>query len=98
MVGLRDSTTEDGVNYHAIPESDDVPTVAGLSGGIVIDVFVNQPIRNYAWVGVQSSQHTIVKEGREVVTKVKFTSSAAVAEMADRYASDILGEAGGIDS
>ncbi|QDU29565.1 Alpha/beta hydrolase family protein [Anatilimnocola aggregata] len=97
MVGLKDSASEDGVNFHAIPESEDVPTLAGLSGGIVIDVFVNQPIRNYAWVGVQSSQHTKVKDGREVVTKVKFTSSAAVAEMADKYASEILGEGCGAE-
>lgn len=90
VVGLRDTTTDEGVNYQAIPEADDTPTLAGLSGGVVIDVFTNTPIRDYAWVGVQSTQHAVVRQGKEIVTKVKFTSAAAVAEMADEYAREFL--------
>jgi hypothetical protein len=92
IVGLRDSTTDDGVNFRAVPEVDDIPTLAGLSGGVVVDVFVNEPIRNYAWIGVQSTQHTVVKHGEEVVTQVKFTSATAVAEMADNYATEFLAD------
>ncbi|WP_417737031.1 alpha/beta fold hydrolase [Rosistilla oblonga] len=92
MIGLSNSSTDDGINYNAIPEADDTPTLIGLSGGIVLDVFMNEPIRNYAWVGVQSTQHTITKQDREVVTKVQFTSAIAIAEEADRFARDFLDE------
>lgn len=90
LVGLIDSTTEDGVNFHARPEADDTETLAGMSGGVVIDLFTNKAIRDYAFVGVQSTQHTINKRGREFVTKVKFTSAEIVLEMADEFAAEVL--------
>jgi len=90
LAGLIDSTTEDGVNFHARPEAEATETLAGMSGGVVVDLFANKAIRDYAFVGVQSTQHTIIKQGREVVTKVKFTSAKVVLEMADGFATEFL--------
>ena len=90
LIGLRDWTTDDDINFHARPESEETKSLAGMSGGVVIDLFDHAAIRDYALVGVQSTQHTVSKRGLEVVTKVKFTSGPVVLTMVDEYAKDFL--------
>ena len=68
---------------------DDTPSVAGMSGGMVIDLPFGKSFTDYKWVGIQSSETKIARRGNEVVTSVSVVDSRAVLHLLDKFVKEL---------
>lgn len=89
MIGLRNTATDSGLVYHATPDVSDLQSVEGMSGGFIVELYGGEQIRDYRWLGLQSSQTRVLRDGSDVVTGVKFVAAEVVLDLVDSFAEEI---------